>query len=61
MESGLPGLECQAHGGTASKSWMRAENTVKNAQNLENQVQDACLLSCFGISPIFELSSPTGC
>jgi hypothetical protein len=42
MESGLPGLECQTHGGTASKSWMRAGNAVEKAQNLENRVQSAC-------------------
>jgi hypothetical protein len=42
MESGLPGLECQAQGGTASKSWMRAGNAVEKAQNLENRVQSAC-------------------
>jgi hypothetical protein len=48
MESGLPGLERQAHGGTASKIWMTKEITVDKAQNLENRPQYAYYLGNIG-------------
>jgi hypothetical protein len=49
MESGLPGQERQAHGGTASKIWMMDRIAVKTGKKAENSTRSACILSNFKI------------
>jgi hypothetical protein len=61
MGSGLPGLERQAYGGTASKIWMTEEIAVEKAQNIGNRPQYAYFLSKTGIDRFFESLCPTGC
>jgi altronate dehydratase len=61
MESGLPGLECQAHGGTASKIWMTEAIAVKTGKKAENSSRSACILSKFKIELYCKTSRPTGC
>jgi hypothetical protein len=41
MESGVLGLECQAHGGTAYQSWITSSNVLKNAQESKKQLETA--------------------
>jgi hypothetical protein len=44
MKSGLPGLECQAHGSIASESWIRGGNAVKKLRYPKNQDEVAYFL-----------------
>jgi hypothetical protein len=57
----LPGLERQAHGRIASKSWMTGGNTLKSALTSEYLARHAYFLSKIKVAQIFNSLSPTGC
>jgi hypothetical protein len=61
MESGLPGLECQAHGRAASKRSITQGNVGRGTRNLENQVKTAYFLSRPKAGQTFQPLCPTGC
>jgi hypothetical protein len=52
METGLPGLESQTYGGTASKIGMTQGITVGNTQKVLHPTESAYLLGKSGIEQL---------
>ena len=61
MDSGVPGLECKAHGRATSENDRKGGVAMKNGPIHRNTVQTAYFLSAFNTRWIPVGSSPTGC